>query len=461
MVFHNDKVTGLRIAYIGGGSRGWAWGLMSDLAAEPALNGTVSLYDIDHEAAKHNEIIGNNYKNALGAQSVWKYKAVKSLKAALAGADFVVISILPGTFDEMESDVHTPEKYGIYQPVGDSTGPGGLIRAYRTIPMFIEIAEAIMKYAPDAWVINYTNPMTLCVRTLYEVFPKIKAFGCCHEVKGTQALLAQAISEILDGDCPGDTDFYTNVQGVNHFTWINEATWRGVDLLPVYDKFIDYVRAESIDTQEKDNWANKHFRSQNAVKFDLFKRYGVIAAAGDRHLVEFLPAWYVKTPEVAESWSFGLTTVKSRKEGLQKRLAKSEEMRSQKEPYKLRLTGEEGVKQIKALLGLGNLLTNVNIPNSGQLSNLPNGPVVETNALFTYDNVIPVNAGDMQWDVKILVERIIHNQETILKAVFTGDKELGFRAFLGDPQMCISMDDAHALYEEMIANTKQYIPWIK
>ena len=101
-----------------------------------------------------------------------------------------MISIMPGTFDEMESDVHAPEKFGIYQSVGDTTGPGAVMRALRTIPMFEEFAAAIREYCPQAWVINYTNPMTVCVKTLYRVFPKIKAFGCCHEVFGTQKLLA-------------------------------------------------------------------------------------------------------------------------------------------------------------------------------------------------------------------------------------------------------------------------------
>ena len=123
MKYINNKVEELKIAYVGGGSRGWAWGLMSDLAANPDVSGDVYLYDIDFEAAKANEKIGNMYNNVEGARSKWTYHAVETPKEALSDADFVIISILPGTFDEMESDVHTPEKYGIYQSVGDTTGP--------------------------------------------------------------------------------------------------------------------------------------------------------------------------------------------------------------------------------------------------------------------------------------------------------------------------------------------------
>ena len=141
MILNKNKATDVKIAYIGGGSRGWAWGLMSDLAAQEELSGTVYLYDIDYEAATCNETIGNSIKGKDYARSTWDYKAVKSIEEALTTADFVIISILPGTFDEMESDVHAPEKYGIYQSVGDSVGPGGQFRAHRTIPMYVEIAE--------------------------------------------------------------------------------------------------------------------------------------------------------------------------------------------------------------------------------------------------------------------------------------------------------------------------------
>ena len=115
MIYKDNAVKDLRIAYIGGGSRGWAWTFMRDLALEPALGGTIVLYDINKEAAKANEVIGNGITKRPEAVGKWKYVVADTLAEALTGSDFVVISILPGTFDEMESDVHEPEKYGIYQ----------------------------------------------------------------------------------------------------------------------------------------------------------------------------------------------------------------------------------------------------------------------------------------------------------------------------------------------------------
>ena len=461
MKHFGNRVEDVKICYIGGGSRGWAWGLMSDLARESSMSGTVSLYDIDYEAAKTNEIIGNKVNvDCPDAPGKWSYKAEKNIEDALKGADFVVISILPGTFDEMESDVHTPEKYGIYQSVGDTVGAGGIIRALRTIPMYEVIANAIKENCPDAWVINYTNPMTMCVRTLYKVFPKIKAFGCCHEVFGTQKLLARCAKEMLNVEEEITRDeIRVNVYGINHFTWLDKAHYKNIDLLPYYKEYcikhFDDVTTPITD----DNWANRHFISQNVIHYDLFLKYGVIAAAGDRHLAEFVPnKWYLKDPETVEKWKFALTTVAWRKEELKERLARSKRLASGEEKFKIKETGEEGVKQMKALLGLGDFVTNVNVPNVGQIPNLPLGAVVETNAHFTTDDVRPVTAGSIPNNVLSLMYQTVLNQETVVEAGIKRDLDLAFTAFTKDPQVeTLSLDDAKKLFDEMVENTSKYL----
>lgn len=453
----------INIAYLGGGSRGWAWGLMSDLASEPDLCGTVRLYDINKEAAKNNEIIGNKYKDLEDCKGMFDYVAVDTLEEALTGADFIVCSILPGTFDEMESDVHTPEKYGVYQTVGDTVGPGGVIRALRTLPYYIEFAEAIKKYSPEAWVINYTNPMTLCVQTLYTVFPEIKAFGCCHEVFGTQKLVAAMVAESkgLDPATVSRDDIKVNVQGINHFTWLNKMTYKGEDLMPMYAEYAKKYVEDGYTEGKDNNWMNSVFSCANSVKFDLFNRYGVVAAAGDRHLAEFCPGnWYLKDPETVKSWKFGLTSVKWRKENLVERLEKSAKLVSGEEPVAIRNTGEEGVKQMKALLGMSDLVTNVNVPNRGQIPNLPLGAVVETNAVFSHNSVKPVFAGAMHPSVQALTARHVENQRLVLEAVMKKDLSLAFNAFCNDSLMTgCSIREARALFNEMIENTKKYLGW--
>ena len=235
----NPRAQELKVAYIGGGSRGWAWGFMMDLAMDGDMCGTVRLYDIDRPAAERNQVIGSRISAHPDAVSRWEYTVCDSLREALTGADFVVISILPGSFDEMESDVHLPERLGIYQSVGDTAGPGGILRALRTVPIYVDFARAIEKHCPEAWVINYTNPMALCVRTLYEVFPKIKAFGCCHEVFNAEDFLCCVVKEQLGVERPNRHELVIDASGINHFTWITEARWQDVDVLSLLPGFIE------------------------------------------------------------------------------------------------------------------------------------------------------------------------------------------------------------------------------
>lgn len=459
MKYIDNKVTDLNIAYIGGGSRGWAWNLMGDLAKEARLSGTVRLYDIDFQAALDNETIGNGLSVRTDAVGKWAYKAVETLEQALHGADFVVISILPGTFTDMASDVHAPEAYGIYQSVGDTVGPGGLVRALRTIPMYVEIAEAIKRFSPNAWVINYTNPMSLCTRTLYEIFPEVKAFGCCHEVFGTQHLLANMLKDMMGIGGIHRNEIKVNVLGINHFTWIDKASYQGMDLFPIYKAFIDkYYETGFVEEGFQDNTFNKYFGSSERVKFDLFKRYGLMAAAGDRHLAEFCPPWYLKNPETVEHWKFGLTPVSWRVGHAKDRMEKARKLLSGEEAVELAPSGEEGILQIMALLGLGDLVTNVNIPNQGQIEGIRKGAIVETNALLSKDSIRPVMAGRLPDDVNNLVARHATNQETTLKAALVKDKELAFRAFANDPLICISINDARDLFARMLKNTSAYLP---
>lgn len=460
MEYLNDKAVDINIAYIGGGSRSWAWHLMGDLAEEEKMSGTVRLFDIDYEAACNNQVIGNSLYDRDDAKGKWKYKAVKTIEEALIDADFVIISILISSFKEIESDIHAPEKYGIYQAVGDTVGPGGLMRALRTIPVYIEFAQKIKKYCPEAWVINYTNPMTICTRILYETFHEIKAFGCCHEIFSTQILMTDILNELKGIKNIPREEIKVNVKGINHFTWIDKASYKGINIMPLYEEFADkYYNEGYFDSRQKirDPEEALYFASFNKVKFDLFKRYGMIAAAGDRHLAEFVPHWYIRDLETASEWKLGLTPVKYRIKRQTQKIEQSKRLSEGKEKFEIKKSGEEGVNQIKALLGLEDIVTNVNLPNYGQIQGFPSGAVVETNAYFTKDAIYPVLAGKFPDDIKNLIIRHVLNQETILKAGISRNKDLAFKAFINDPLVNVSLEDAEKLFNEMLKNTKKYL----
>lgn len=451
----------IKIAYIGGGSKQWARTFMSDLALAEDLVGEIGLYDIDMEAARRNAKIGGYINQDPRTKSKFDYKLYDRLEDALAGADFVVISILPGTFGEMRSDVHTPEKYGVYQSVGDTAGPGGVLRAMRTVPIYETFAARIRDICPNAWVINFTNPMSVCTKVLYDVFPGIKAFGCCHEVFHTQEFLTCVLKETRGVHVHRD-QIYTDASGVNHFTWITEAKYQDIDLLALLPEFMDRFYEEGYYEREgEDRFAFRTdpFAYGNKVKLDLYRKYGALAAAGDRHLAEFMPgSWYLRDPETVRKWQFGLTTVDYREEMQAKLVAETVEMAEGKKPFPVVKSAEIAVDLMRALMGFGTIVSNVNLPNQGQMPQMPLGSVVETNCVFSNDQVKPIVSKPLPTAVANLVYRCCVNIDTTYEGIKERDLQKLYAAFANQP-LCggLTMDQSMALFQEMCYNTREYL----
>jgi alpha-galactosidase len=444
----------IKITYIGGGSRYWVLNLMNDLALSTQLAGSLVLYDIDREAAQYNVSLADTIFSHPAATSRFTTSAEQSLARALKGADFVVISIEPGPTELRHADLEIPARYGILQTVGDTTGPGGLLRALRCISAYREMARAIMEHAPKAWVINYTNPMSVCTATLYREAPRIKAFGCCHEVFGTQQTLAQYVKDWFDTELPNRSDIQLNIAGVNHFTWATRANWQGHDLLPFVrrmvsdEKFFASRQAEARKAAAEQRWFDHHF----LVASDLFRRFGVLGAAGDRHLAEFVP-WYLGGGSEAElhRWGVVLTPYAWR-------LQRSKEPRPTADHQKeLRSSGEEGVQQIEALLGLRALMTNVNLPNFGQMSGFPKHAMVETYAEFSHDNLRPMLADALPEGAACLVKRAVNEHTLTLEAGFNADPHTAFQALLTHPLVHLPTDRAWQMFSEMLAAAAPYL----
>jgi alpha-galactosidase/6-phospho-beta-glucosidase family protein len=439
----------LKIAYIGGGSRGWAHNLMNDLALCPDLSGEVDLFDIDLESARLNEKFGNWLQTQGGVLSRWNYLAVETLPEALKGADFVFISIQPGPLEMMAHEIGVAEKYGMFFPVGDTTGVPGLMRSLRSAIIYEGFAHAIADRCPEAWVINYSNPMSVCTRTLTQVEPGLKVFGCCHEVFGTQHLLASLVQEALGlEETPKRDDIRVNVKGINHFTWIDRADFQGHDLLAIACQHMQkpgVLRTYTRDEVEKNgDW----FQDHHQIKFELFKRFGILAAAGDRHLSEFVPG-FTHSPEELFRWGIIRTPVTWRIERWKtapKIIKDYLEGRSSWEPKD---SGEEAIRQIRALVGLEDFITNINTQNSGQISNLPLNAVVETDALFSRNRVTPLTAGPLPAGVLGLVSRHIANQEMIIEAALRRDQDLAFQAVFNDPTTRLPIDQAWAMFNKI------------
>lgn len=447
----------VRIAYIGGGSLNWAMGLMSDLAFDRRLQAHVRLYDIDHAAALRNAEIGKRFSTVSNGVPT-TYEVCTSLKATLKDADIVVISILPGRFEDMAQDLKIPARFGIPQAVGDTVGPGGFVRALRAIPMLAEIAVAVGAYAPNAFVCNLTNPMSALVDTLYRVFPQIKAWGECHEVTKIRKQVAWIANQAEGGPRYSFRDVDVNVLGINHFTFVDRISLGGKDMMPGYRKFADehgetgWAQSESSDPEK-----SRYFGSHNLVAFDLLQRFGIPAAAGDRHLAEFLPvSEYLDQPE---KWGFALTPVAYRKKMQGDRLAYAEAIRvGEKAPEPCR-SDEALVDQIVALVGGTPFKSNVNLPNSGQHEGLPLGAIVETNARFGLHGISADDAGRLPAALEEIVLDHAERQSALVSAVLGGEGDALFPLFRTDPLVrTLGEEAARRMYNEMIAATAKLVP---
>lgn len=451
--------SGISIAYIGGGSMNFGWKWMGELAEESALSGIVRLYDADKQMALANEVIGNKLRESPGCKSGMIYLAVDTLEEALRDADFVLLSISQGSLEETVADIHLPEMFGIYQAVGESAGPGGIMRAVRTLPVYREFARKIKEYCPKAWVINLSNPMGPCLEMLQHEFPEIKLFGCSKEPLSGKELLAEMVTrdrQLAPGE-GNPAKIETSLSGIPCFSWFTKAVYEGEDLFPLFHKFAQTYGDSGYEKRAGEYRVNPA-ASGNLVKFDLFLRYGVISAVPDRYAAEFCPPWYLKTPKAASQWKFGLTSVNYLKKRRQDKIARSRKMVSGAELLEKGPSGTECVAQIKALLGMGEpLFSTAGMINRGQAPDLPAGAAVQTNAVFSQDSVRPILSESLPAEVAALTERHLSNQKILVKAVLEKDLDVAFNAFLNDPLMTADLESATELYKEMLSSIRSQL----
>lgn len=449
----NNARTEIRIAYIGGGSRGWAISLMKDLALSEHLTGQLVLYDIDHAAAEANVARGKAIFGHKDAKSCFKVEAVKTLRTALRGADFVLISIEPGPVTMRYADLEIPLKYDIIQTVGDTVGPGGICRALRSVPMFEGFARQIMTHCPNAWVINFTNPLTVCTATLYHTAPDIKAFGCCHEVFATQFWLGELVKKHFKVPKPPREEIVLDIAGVNHFTFATHAEWNGEDLLALEQEQIARKRffASKHAATEKASRKGEWWNAIQLVSRDLLRRFGAMGAAGERHLVEFVP-WYIPDRKTMFRWGVLPTMYKHRVAWARRKPVVPGPNDS------IEASGEESAKLMAALCGLGDVVSNVNVPNRGQVVGLQSGAIVESYAQFRRDEVRPITARPLPAALESLERSVIDEQQLTLRAAAERDQELALQAILMDSLVHLPTDRAHRMLTDMLEHTREFLP---
>jgi len=445
----------VKITVIGGGSYCWTPTLFRDIVCTEGLQGSeIVLEDINR---KHLDDLHQCCKAILaqlGKTNQFKLRATTDLSAALRRADFVILTITTGGYDAMERDLKIPYKYGIWQPVGDTVGPGGISRALRNIPVVVGLAKAMERCCPNAWVLNITNPMSTLTRCIWRE-TDIRCIGLCHELYGTLAKLQELL-----GCKNWRKEFDCVSVGVNHMPWITRLRCNGRDAFPLLRKALREGKAPAAG-KGLGTALDRTLVGSNRVKFELFKAYGALPAAGDRHIVEFFPYFCTEKTRKGAALGVELTTIEERRRKFTPDWKKNvAEITRGKKKVKPEVSQEATSRVLAALAGLAEWKDIVNIPNAGQVPGIPKDVIVETMGLIARDHVYGLPVGDVPPAILTQIERHATNQEMTVEAALTGDRNLVLQIMLNDP-LCGSIRDfrlMEKMMDEMLLANRQWLP---
>ena len=456
-------MTSPRITIIGGGSYQWAPKLLVDLANTPSLQHShVVIEDIDPKPLPRMVELAGHIAEVRGIDLT--AEGTTDQRASLEGADYVVVSISTGGFDSMGHDVAIPSRYGIRQSVGDTVGPGGIIRAQRSVPVLLDIARDMEEVCPDAWLLNLTNPMTALCRAVSKE-TSIKTVGLCHEVTICQFVL----SLLLDA---GFMDITPTLAGVNHLPFITALGVAGDDGLARLRELLDCAESRGAEplsmplpeglghekVSQGGEWTKRDLLHANRVKFELFQRFGVLPGAGDRHLVEFFPGFLTEESGWGERWGVALTTIEEREHWQQRYLAEFADMLASTEVSQMP-SGEMVAWVIDSLVRDSPSAHPLNIPNRGQVADLPDDVVVESMCVVDGSGVRGRDQASLPPVPREYLRRVSASQELTVEAAVEGNRSKVVDAMLLDPFASrIDYDQLQQMTNEMLAATKPWLP---
>lgn len=438
-----------KIVIIGGGSYTWGPTFMRDIFATPELTGsTLVLQDIVQERV--------DLVYALGQKMIQDFnlnfhlEKTLSLEDALHGADFVILTITTGRLESMRPDLELPARYGIKQSVGDTTGPGGLARALRNIPVVAEIGRKVMEICPNALFLNYTNPMTVLTRIL--AMQGVKVVGLCHEWIGVREKLA-----LIFGTSP--ENITASIAGVNHLIWVTDLYADGKRVWDELPAITDKILSGEIKVDEEDTSV---FTDHAKVKAALFKVYGALPAAGDRHIAEFFPHFINESTNWGVDYDLKLTSIADREtlEAFAKLMIESVlSGEIDLKPFMEDVSTEAANKIVRAVTCGERYIGIMNLPNMGQVGNLLRDAVVETYGTIDSAGAHATVYGDVPAGVQSVLQKHISNQELTVQSALTGDRNTALQVLLNDPLSSrLTIAQGSQLLDEMLEANKQYLP---
>ncbi len=423
------------IVIIGAGSVEFTRELLGDILSFPELGSVrVVLHDIDDERLETAESIARATARAAGAQP--EVVSTTDRRRALDGADYVINVIQVGMHEATVRDFEIPAKYGLNQTIGDTIGVGGIFRGLRTFPVLAGIAADMAEMCPDAWLLNYTNPMAMNVTYLHAVAPKLKVLGLCHSVYWTMVGLCELI------DVPYDEVSYWSA-GVNHQAWVLRWERGGQNLYPLLDERI------AADPE-----------LQRRVRVDMYGRLGYYPTETSEHSSEYVP-WYLHNPDEVARLRINIGEYVSISEANMAEYRRVREQLADADTLPIDTGSTEYAPQVIHSLETGTpRMISANVANAGLITNLPDGLAVEVPTLLDSLGAHPMAVGDLPPQCAALNRGFLGPVDLTVRAAVEGDPRLVRAAAMVDPNTAasLSVDQIADLCDELTAAHGDLLP---
>ena len=431
-----------KITFMGAGSTVFAKNVLCDAMLTPCLQDSViALYDIDPERLEESELMlrAINANCNENRATIEAYCGVENRREALRGADFVVNAIQVGLYEPCTvTDFEVPKRFGLRQTIADTLGIGGIFRALRTIPVMMDFARDMEEVCPNAWFLNYTNPMAMLTGAMLRMTP-IKTVGLCHSVQ----VCAQHLLEGLG--MTYDDKVQWKIAGINHQAWLLEITRDGQDLYPEIKR-----RAEARTEKHSD-----------MVRYEIMKRFGYYVTESSEHNAEYMPFFIKdKYPELIDRFNIPLDEYPRR---CIKQIADWKARRDElvNNPLLDHNRSREYASYImEAMLENKPFKLGGNVLNTGLITNLPRNAAVEVPCLVDASGITPCFVGDLPEQCAAMNRTNINVQLLTIEAARTLKKDYIYQAAMMDPhcQSELSIDDIVALCDALIEAHEGWLP---
>jgi len=430
-----------KITFMGAGSSVFAKNVLGDCICSPALESSaIALYDIDSTRLEESRAMLEAINRNNGSKArIETYLGIPNRKDALRGADYVVNAIQVGLYEPCTvTDFEVPKKYGLRQTIADTMGIGGIFRALRTIPVMVDFARDMEEVCPNAWFLNYTNPLAMLTIAMLTMTP-IKTVGLCHSVQVCAEHLMQGLG------MPYDDLVQWKVAGVNHQSWLLEVTRDGVDLYPE-------IKARAAARTDKHG---------DMVRYEIMKRFGYYVSESSEHNAEYMP-YFIKAryPELIERFNIPLDEYPRRC---------IEQIKGWKErghelTQNPSLTHERSHEYASYIMEA--IETNVpykiggNVLNHGLIPNLPANCAVEVPCLVDKSGVTPCYVGNLPEQCAALNRTKVNVELLTVEAARTLKKEYIYHAAMLDPHTAaeLSIDDIVSLCDDLFEAHGDWLP---